>query len=132
MPETLPTYQPPPALAPWQLERLRQGFFDWVLPSRLEWFPTSQAAVSLNMSPDAVVDLVGLGRLEAQVKQITGSRKELNISRRSILLYIAVTSTLDPKDLAKLYVDGIRAIKCPKVLQVVAEAAVAELKRRAA
>lgn len=127
----LPTYTPPP-LEKWQRERLEQGFFDWVLPSRLEWFVTSQAAVTLNMSVQSVLNLADLGKLEVQTKQITGNRKEIIISRRSILLHLAANTQLDPRDLATRAIEFIRSIRCAKVLGLIHEATTNELKRRAA
>lgn len=127
MDNTLPTYNPPP-LTKWQRECFEQGYFDFVIP-RGEWFVTSQAALFLCMSVDSVLNLAEAGRLETQQKAITGKRKELSISRRSILLYHAANAQLDPRDLAKRAVDFIRAIKCPHVLTPIVAVAQAELKR---
>lgn len=121
-----------PTLTAWQRERLSQGFFDWILPSRLDWFVTSQAAVILKMSPDSILNLAEAGKLETQTKQITGQRKEIIISRRSLLLHLAANSTLDPKDLANRFIEAINAVKCPKLLALIVAGATKELHRRTA
>lgn len=121
-------YQPPRLLA-WQEQALQQGQFDWAVPM-FAWVPTSQAAKVLHLSVKSVLNLIELGKLEVEVKCITGGREEYNVSRRSILLYRAANSRLEPRDMLALWVDALGAIKCPQLLAAVAEAAARELKRR--
>lgn len=124
----LPTYKPV-ALSEWQRRAVEQGEFNWVLPSRLEWFYTSQAADALTISTRSVLNLSEEGKLEVAYRNITGDRKELRISRRSLLLYHASTSQLPPQELAARAVEFIHAIKCPKVLAPIVAAATAQLQR---
>jgi hypothetical protein len=130
--QTLPNYTPP-ELTKWQRERLEQGFFDWVLPSRVEWFVTTQAARILDLSADSVTYLATEShKLEIRYKQIKGERRELLISRRSLLLYIASTCQLDPITQAERFIAAINAVKCTKMLGLILEGVSKEYKRRTA
>jgi len=119
----------PPHLTGWQREAMEQGYFDFAVP-KWERLLTSQVAKALTMSRQSVVELVEAGQLEAWRKCITGQRVEYTISRRSALLYLASTATLDPRDLIARAAEWFHALD-DRMIAGVRAALIAEMNRRA-
>jgi hypothetical protein len=127
-PLKLPREWTPPRLLKWQEEALREGWFDFAVP-RFEWIVTSQAALALGLSVTSTQALCDNGKLETRLKCITGKRNEQQISRRSLLLYLASTTQMDPKDFCNRCVDFVRAIGNRQILTVMQEAIAQELRK---
>jgi hypothetical protein len=117
-----------PLLTAWQKRALETGSFEHMVPPFRE-VPTSQAAFLLTLSVDSVLALVERGALEARVKQIKGTRRELSITTRSILLHIVSTWTLDPHEIELRLVHLVKTIRNRRCLLAVKMAVDAEIER---
>lgn len=114
----------PPKLEKWQEERQAQCYFDFLIPTRQPWLPTSQAARFLHCSTDSILNLAEAGRLETEIKQYKGERKELNISRRSLLLHRISNMQLDPRELEIRAVEFVHSVKCRRIVAAIKAACI--------
>jgi hypothetical protein len=110
----------PPALNARQLAAVEAGEYDFLIPTRKPLMRMDEVASAIGRSVSFVRDLIDDSRLEAHRDSARGERPSNQVTRRSVILYLAETSNYDPSFVVMRLEVVMKTLQAPAINRIIA------------